>query len=31
VVKDYIDFVLSDEGQKIVRSQEFVPIRKVVK
>ncbi|MGB9586695.1 MAG: phosphate ABC transporter substrate-binding protein [Armatimonadota bacterium] len=27
VVKSFIDFVLSDDGQKIVRAQEFVPIR----
>ncbi|MGQ9731467.1 MAG: phosphate ABC transporter substrate-binding protein [Candidatus Zipacnadales bacterium] len=28
IVKQYIDFVLSDEGQKIVEEQEFVPISK---
>lgn len=28
-VKGYIDFVLSDEGQKIVADQEFVPVRRV--
>lgn len=26
-VKDFIDFVLSDEGQKIVEDQEFIPVR----
>jgi phosphate transport system substrate-binding protein len=26
-VKGFVDFVLSDEGQKIVRKQEFVPLR----
>lgn len=29
VVKSFIDFVLSDDGQRIVRAQEFVPIRTV--
>lgn len=29
VVKSFIDFVLSDDGQRIVRTQEFVPIRTV--
>ena len=29
MVKDFIDFVLSDKGQKIVVEQEFVPVRKV--
>ena len=28
-VKDFIDFVLSDEGQRIVAEQEFVPVRPV--
>ena len=28
-VKAFIDFVLSDEGQKIVQQQEFVPIRTI--
>lgn len=28
-VKDFIDFVLSDEGQRIVAKQEFVPVRRV--
>ena len=26
-VKDFIDFVLSDEGQEIVRIMDFVPLR----
>lgn len=26
-VKDFIDFVLSDAGQKIVKAQEFVPVK----
>lgn len=29
VVKDFMDFALSDEGQKIVRDLDFVPLRKV--
>jgi len=28
-VKSFIDFVLSDDGQRIVRKEEFVPIRTV--
>lgn len=28
-VKDYIDFVLSDDGQRVVVKKEFVPIRQV--
>ncbi|MFH1824018.1 MAG: phosphate ABC transporter substrate-binding protein [Candidatus Firestonebacteria bacterium] len=28
-IKDFIDFVLSNEGQKIVRKVDFVPIKKV--
>lgn len=28
-VKDFIDFALSDQGQKIVTEQEFVPVRSV--
>lgn len=28
-VRDFIDFALSDEGQKIVEQQEFVPVKKV--
>ncbi|HAH86179.1 MAG TPA: phosphate ABC transporter substrate-binding protein, partial [Armatimonadetes bacterium] len=26
-VKGFIDFVLSDEGQRIVKKKEFVPVR----
>lgn len=29
VIRSFVDFVLSDEGQKIVIEQEFVPIRKI--
>ncbi len=28
-VKDFIDFALSDEGQRIVVEQEFVPVRRI--
>lgn len=27
LVKDYLDFILSEEGQKIVLEQDFVPVK----
>lgn len=31
IVKDYIDFILGDEGQKIILEQDFVPVRPIEK